>query len=393
MDDKTIEKLASNLNIWKNISSLIPGLFGVIAALYGYFTNKEDIKGLFWVVVGCLLSVLLLWAGHRLAAAIVVSVRNMHLKVAQAEAELEAEKGMSFDYKMSAPLESNSTLSLMQRYGWNIDDVGDNEVRMVDSGDEKYLPLLDFFKIGLDDFSALPVRNDEKWGRCIIQVSFIPVDKDGNIPLILRMPYSHSRDVTVLSAGLEPARAKFTFVSFSPVPQKYGKNFDLRTCYEREVPNRPVGSGATFEELGCSFKFETRNGKKRIYVFYVVLVRYADALFLNSDGMLHKEVVNGLFAVNPEASDEEVMYFLKDHDRILTAAKASEIYNALSKDGDREKLPERLSNLFSQTDYVIRTKNRKSDVSSARIEHHFDMTRGSLGAIELSYIQYLRTRS
>lgn len=403
MDNRNTNSFVSIFNAWQIVTSLVSAILSSAVVIYGYKVGEEGAKSLWVAGVGVISTILVLFCGCLIAVKVMSAInevkrkeelvrKDIEGKKDLAEARLKAEKAMAFDYKMYAPITSKSVLALLQNYGWDLDKMHNSDVKLIEAREPNYISLeklLDNKTMYGTDFLCLPVRSDEKWGKCIIQVSFIPIDEGGNIPLILRMPNAHSRDAVI--HGQNSYEAKFTFVSFSPVPICYETSFDFARCYNREVPNRVARSEFDFEEVGCTMKFESDHSERRIYLFYVVKVRYKNVRFIDDKNLLNIEEVNRLFALNPGSKPEEIKYFRKDHDVIIAAAKPEDIYNALSKDGNKESLPEYLKRLFENSDFVVKSKQRDLDTNTDVIfEDHFDLSNGSLGKVELAHIQRMR---
>lgn len=393
-------------SLWNVVLVLFPTFLSAGVQVYGYICGIESLKSLWIVIVGAFSTFLILFFSHLIAIEIMakvkdfkrkneLSIRELELRRNLAEVRLKAEKAMAFDYKMYASIESESVSAILRHCSWDLDKLHNKEVKHIDVRDANYISLktlLDGGTVYGSSFQCRPVRNDEKWGKCIIQVSFIPMDRDGNIPIILRMPNAHSRDAVMRSLKETGAqKPKFTFVSFSPVPMCFGKSFDLLGCYKREVPNRIDESQFAFAEVGCTMKYECEGTSRRIYLFYVIAVHYQNICFICKDGSLDMNVIKGLFAVDPAAPQDEVKFFRKDHDVIIAAASPGEIYNALSADGNKEAVSESVKRLFANSDYVVRSMQRDSDTNTDMIfEDHFDLSKGKLGEVELAHIQRMR---
>ena len=405
-DNLTVKSVLGVYGVWQILSALVSATLSSAVVLYGYTIKVEGVKSLIIAGIGVFSTIFVLIGGCLIALRAVAAVRKVKIREEQARADVEikkslaearlaAEKAMAFDYKMYASIESESVSAILRHCSWDLDKLHNKEVKHIDVRDDNYLSLetlLDGGTVYGSSFQCLPVRNDEKWGKCIIQVSFIPMDMDGNIPIILRMPNAHSRDAVM--RGLKETgvqKPKFTFVSFSPVPMGYRKSFDLLECYKREVPNRIDKSQFAFSEVGCTMKYECEGTSRRIYLFYVIAVHYQNICFIGKDGSLDLCVIKRLFAVDPVAPQDEVKFFRKDHDVIIAAARPGEIYNALSADGNKESLSESVKRLFANSDYVVRSMRRDFDTNTDMIfEDHFDLSEGKLGEVELAHIQRMR---
>lgn len=182
------------------------------------------------------------------------------------------------------------------------------------SGTDGYIPAQSFFSKGSPFmapglFECRPVRNNEKAGKLFVQLSFIPVDKDGRTILVRRDPMYH---------GSEFGRSKkvaLSFLSFSPIPTRFHDNdFHPVDAYRNEVPD-PWGPLAgvrpEFEELGAVIRYTGNN--RATYLFYVFAVRYPDVRFSGrTDGMPN---LKWLFYRDEKAWKDRTP-FGKDHDAI-----------------------------------------------------------------------------
>lgn len=155
---------------------------------------------------------------------------------------------------------------------------------------------------------------------CVLQVSFIPIDKYGNTILWKRLPKNHvfkHGNVSVL-------------ISFSPYARKFSDVFvadkedlevtkrraldslgitevDLRDIYACEVPN--VSSGK-FEPIGAYWLPRQKDGRGRYnapaYCFWAFAVRY-DVDFTD------REVVDSIFGWKSDTG--KIVYLKKDNDK------------------------------------------------------------------------------
>ncbi|MBQ9336792.1 MAG: hypothetical protein IJS14_05795 [Lentisphaeria bacterium] len=243
--------------------------------------------------------------------------------------ELDSEKAAKFDYKFLAGIDSKSVNEILKNYEiQNITSQDGDVIKCFLSTDKRYIKCGDFFT-GTDckDFICKAVREQDKSRKCILQVSFIPVDADGNIPLIARLAKHHQSSV-VLEDPM-----KFCFISFSPIPLKFDSAFSLLECYHREVPPRIHPDG--FDELGFIIR-KLKDG--RVYLFYVFLAYYNNYHFNNDAGQLDMDTVKKLFAVDEAAEPPE--FFVKDHDPVVAALHYDELFYAFCytpPDGARDE--------------------------------------------------------
>lgn len=314
------------------------------------------------------------------------------------KAELNAATAKAFDYKVFAPISSKSfaTLkdSLQMKDGVNneeridLDEMTHGEVKFVAKNRKGYVPISDLLSSDVSwnkDFQSLPVREGDKYGKCIIQVSFIPVDKDGRMPLILRLPNAHSRECNLH----EVQGGNFTFISFSPVPRRFGMPFNVADCYHREVPERVRVD--CFDEYGCVIKCEektqveeqAKSGEnadvRRFYVFYIFLARYKHLSFAKTTGEMNEVVIKKVFASDEASAEGTVRYFTKDHDQIVCVAKIKDVKTVFCG-RDKGTLPEPLRTVLNNKQY------RYSDGKNIYV---FDLALSNLGKVEREIIQRL----
>ena len=133
----------------------------------------------------------------------------------------------------------------------------------------------------LQEFRCRSVRNDQKAGKVFLQLSFIPVDSDGNTILIQRQPSYHPGDF-----GLK-IKHDLSFVSFSPIPPRYNSSdFTVEDSYHNEVPcawGDLRGVEPKITELGAII----RRHKDAVYVFWVFAAHYPKGVLFDgkdSDG-------------------------------------------------------------------------------------------------------------
>lgn len=163
-------------------------------------------------------------------------------------------------------------------------------------------------------------RIDLPESSCVLQVSFIPIDKNGNTILWKRMPRNH-----IFKAG-----DGSILISFSPYAHKFADVFvddkkyiedesrfafdslgitcvDLRDIYAREVPNVSIGD---FVPIGAYWLPRQKDVRGRYkspaYCFWVFAVKY-DVDF-NDNG-----VVDSIFG--RKLDNGKVVYLKKDNDK------------------------------------------------------------------------------
>lgn len=303
-----------------------------------------------------------------------------HLVGEYLNAKAARDEAASVDYKFSAPEDSASVKKLLMRLNIDLGAIDSKNPVFVSadsSASQNYLPLADFFgdKSLSGDFECTPLKGADKIGKVILQVAFIPVDKAGNIPLILRMPEYHP------SARIE--KPEFTFVSFSPVPRHYENAFDLLDCYNREVASKPDA----FAEYGIFLsKVPKKNasGEKKYvyYLFWVFLSRY-DVMFVKN-GALDWDVADVLFPARPGSKG---CHFTKDHDPIIHAATPDKFSCIV----DRSKYPSQdpvLNTIVSDTIFPVESvAYSKGEKISKRF--YLDMTKAAFKGVEKSILRSL----
>ena len=298
-----------------------------------------------------------------------------------AEAKVAIDEASSFDYKFCADSGSSSVKRLMERLNLSLDSIDTKTPVSIAPGDGRFLSLEDFFSGDKGDFAAdfscMPMKSKDKLGKVILQVSFVPMDCNGNTPLILRMPDQHS------SARVE--KPEFTFVSFSPVPRRYKSDFNLLDCYNREVGSRP----SAFAEIGMYVSRVDKKEKatKRVigsiyYVFWVFVARYAQVSFCKPDGSLDREVCAKTFA---SSNGTKGLMFTKDHDEILSALQVKELSSVISCNvfrGDK-----RLAEVLSNRRFVLKRPTRSGSGKPKCM--NFDMTRARMKGVESRIVKDL----
>ena len=265
------------------------------------------------------------------AILLVVAYYKIHCAI------LEIKDAHSFDYKFCATTNSKSVARLI--------DAFDNEatinhpVFLQKGKDKKYIPPHDFFSPSnkdnfFTDFKCIPVKEKDKGAYCFAQVSFIPIDENDNIPLILRLPVNHS---SVAKNILNKDPTSFSFLSFSPVPMRYKNAFSLNDCFHREVPNQETHPALDDIEMILQ-----KRSDNIYYFFYIILARY-EGSFLQDDNKPNWKRLEQLFALeksgmtNEELTDpknrQKIKFFQKDHDPIVHVASLKTLYNYFCLDG------------------------------------------------------------
>ena len=339
----------------------IAGIFNIIHALV------SDASGHLRIFCA---SVAILFAG-----ALLLGIYILLKKLV--DARIMIEEASSFDYKFCADIKSQSVGRLLSRLNVSLDRIDANAPVAIKPGDKRFISLDDFFSdTGANyssDFNCMPMKSSDKIGKIILQVSFVPVDCNGNTPLILRMPDQHS------SARVE--KPEFTFVSFSPVPRRYGNSFDLLTCYNREVSSTP----SAFAEIGMYLSRVDKKDKRMksvlgsvYYLFWVFAARYDDISFLK-DGRLDKDSCRRAFA--PVGANHGLL-FTKDHDEIIHAMPVKDLSSAADcKIRDTDKCTDKtLGTILSDRRFKIFRSGRSGTGKARRMS--FDMTKAKMKGVE-----------
>lgn len=251
---------------------LVNVVSGLVVAALGWAFNRYALGntggGLaeFWALLGAV----------ALFGSLLVTLRLNRLRDAYVAAH-------SFDYKFYAVPANDRTGNLgglYRMFGQASIDAFGHEPVTKKAGTDGYIPAKQFFSAdsvfmspGL--FECRAVRNDEKAGKLFVQLSFIPVDRDGRTLLIRRDPLYHGSE---FGGAKKPT---LSFLSFSPIPTRFHMNaFRPVDAYCNEVP-KPWGPMAgvdpAFDELGAVVRFDAKN--KATYLFYVFAVRYPDVRF------------------------------------------------------------------------------------------------------------------
>jgi len=294
----------SELGSYASIASIVVAVIGVIEA---YLSGKNIQNG-----------GLYLYYTMFIFALLIILSCYVNILYREKKAQMDAEIASRWDYKFYAPNESESVKAIFDHYGLDIDRLLPNQVVSFRKSDNHYISPGCFFSHDNDfikDFSCLPVREMDKSQKCILQVSFIPEDREGNIPIIVRSP-SHHFSTNDLKAPL-----RLGFISFSPVPLSFNIPFDLKRCYYREVPDRIEPTA--IEDIGFVFKKDSRN---RIYLFFLCRVIYGKSHFRSSDGKVDWETVDNIFLNETSESGKVKQYFKKDHDSIISIQKVTDVY-------------------------------------------------------------------
>lgn len=146
------------------------------------------------------------------------------------------------------------------------------------------------------DIKCAVLTDAQKKGKCIIQVSFILIDKSGQLAVIRRNSHAlHVKDSLM--------------ISFSPFPNRFKEEISLPAIFSREVPEKKNGCCPKF-----SFLAKITDDDKN-YFFFVYNAIYDEIPDLN-DPKLQAEIF---------CEDGEKKSFVKDKDKILGFYKLEDI--------------------------------------------------------------------
>lgn len=293
----TIGRCASVITLLQ----LVPSIAGVVSS---YLEGKVTLSELLWHTTGFV----------ALASFVVFLIYRFLSQYKKEQLDSAAKRANLVDYKYCSDIAEPGIHDLLcNRYNIDIENLSSSAPVIIfpsTAGESSYLPAEQFYSDEriMRSFECVPLKNDNKKDKCILQVLYIPIDADGNVPVILRMPDQHS------SAGEDEPR--FTFISFSPVPRRYGDKFDKQDCYRREVPSIP----SQFVEYGTAL---SKQGSA-YYLFYIFFARY-DNLHFAKDGKMDRDTLGKVFSVG------DGKMFAKDHDEILHVTTFKNLYKAVTK--------------------------------------------------------------
>lgn len=296
-----VEKFDRLIGRFVNVAALLT-LVVKASNLYRDYSQKKISGAVFIGYVGVIIGISIL----------VCFVFSLYLSKRRKDLLDSASKRASqFDYKYCSDIHAPGIFRfLCEKSGYDIDLQNLKDPFIIRSSDQRYCSAIKFYANEhiMESFACIPLKNENKTDKCILQVLYIPIDVNGNVPVILRMPDQHS------SAGED--KPQFTFVSFSPVPQRYGATFNIMDCYHREVPSTP----SRLEEYGMAL---SKQGSS-YYLFYIFFARYDDFCFIKN-GKLDYAVMKRVF------SGEYGKMFAKDHDEILHATTFKNLYKAITQ--------------------------------------------------------------
>lgn len=289
------------------------GSIGRVASVVSIVLFFRDLTVGLWLYLKCGVSLEYLLAHVLVVMGLIVGVcyaisRFWSLK-GKGILDSAARKANQVDYKYCADVNAPGIHDFLKK-GYNIDifNLGASDPVIIPAKDSRYCSASQFFlnETIMRDFACVPIKNNDKKGKCILQVLYVPIDADGRVPVILRMPDQH--------ASVGEDKPQFTFVSFSPVPRRYEAVFDPLDCYHREVPSTP----SQIEEYGMAISKQGATW----YLFYIFFARYEKSQFMKDDEM-NRQVMEQVFSVG------DGKMFAKDHDEILHVATFKDLYKAV----------------------------------------------------------------
>ena len=300
----TEEKFDGTIGRCASVVALLQMIPFVAETVIRYARGKVALAELLWHITGF----------SALAVFIVFLVCRFFSQHRKGQLDSAAKRATLLDYKYCSDVDATDIHHLLcNRYNIDIENLSSSDPVVIQkpaAGEGPYLSAEEFFsdKKIMGSFECVPLKNEDKKNKCILQVLYVPIDADGNVPVILRMPDQHS------SAGEDEPR--FTFVSFSPVPRRYEAKFDKFDWYRREVPSTPT----TIDEYGTAL---SKQGSC-YYLFYIFFARYDNLRFAKGEKM-DRAVLERVFSVG------DGKMFAKDHDEILHVTTFKNLYKAVTK--------------------------------------------------------------
>ena len=339
----TVKQFDISLSRFANLVSIFALLFEACRLIKSYWQGHIS------------LSLLILYVGGivGLSTLVIYAISRYMARKQKDVLDSAAKRATQVDYKYCSDIAAPGIQNLLcSRYNIDIKNLSSSDPVVIHAAqDGNYLSAEQFFADAsiMSSFECVPLKNENKKDKCILQVLYVPIDADGNVPVILRMPDQHS------SAGKDEPR--FTFVSFSPVPRHYEAKFDKLDCYQREVPLAPTSIdeyGAALSKQGSCY-----------YLFYIFFARYNDLHFAK-DGKMDRAVLERVFSVG------DGKMFAKDHDEILHVTTFKNLYKAITKQTYNDEMLKQLVKKGKRK--FVRLENGKPlvtfsfDLSTARFK-------------------------
>ncbi len=273
----------------------------------------------------------------------------------------------TFDYKYVAFMNSKSLKNFLSTLFPSLKTKKDfteffysKNISSISSSNSGYISANDFFTTERynQDFATICIKNSDKqntpyitpWRKiliklgltsapapqysikCIVQCSFIPIDNQQNTILIHRKPNGHQS----LKGFLK--KSAFSFISFSPIPNRFCEEFNALSTYFREVPE---SKSDTYKpnfvtDIGIVFRYD--RSKKTFYMFYIFVASY--------DCEFDTNTIKEIFAVDPKAKTPT--YFKKDHDDIVGIINLKELHNYFFSNLPDKKISEETARILEK---------------------------------------------
>ena len=190
-----------------------------------------------------------------------------------------------------------------------------------------------------------------KKGKCILQGMFVPMDKDNNTLLIKRLDEYHKtlfEDNLELLSQAQSRKTLYSFVSFSPLPDRFSQAFIPDDAYHREVKHSSCPYELAFQGLVLrKLKRKSLEELNSYYLMIVYTVKYTNETFSANSSAPTKESTNWktvekIFACSDPAQchhlttkfrktyfntrTNDTFFFEKDHDEICQAISWEQLH-------------------------------------------------------------------
>lgn len=345
----TEEKFNGTIGRFASVLAIVQ-LINVIEIIR-YVRGEVALSELLWRVAGVFI----------LAVFVMFLVCRFFSQRRKGQLDSAAKRAALVDYKYCSDIYAPGIHNLLyKQYNIDIKNLSSSDSVVIHAEQHNYLSAKAFYADAsiMSSFECVPLKNENKKDKCILQVLYIPIDEDGNVPVILRMPDQHS-------SACED-RPRFTFISFSPVPRRYKAEFDELDCYKREVPSVPTA----IEEYGTAL---SKQGSC-YYLFYIFFARYANCHFAK-EGKMDSEVLKDVFSVG------EGKMFAKDHDEILHVTTFKNLYKAIKKQMHDDNILKEIMKSGKRRKF-LRLENGKPLVTFS-----FDLSRARFKGVEAKIVE------
>ena len=350
----TVEKFDGTFSRCASVVTLLQTIPTIASVIVLYQKGKVSLAEVLWYASGFVL----------LTAFILYLIYWFLCHYKKTQLDSAAKRASQFDYKYCSEIMASGIHKFLcgeSACNIDLDSLSSEDPIFIPFSEDssKYRKASDFYSDDeiMKSFECRPLKNRDKENKCILQVLYIPSDADGNVPVILRMPDQHT------SAGED--KPKFTFVSFSPVPRRYGAKFDALDCYRREVPSAPM----RLDEYGMAL---SKQGSS-YYLFHIFFARY-DHLHFVRNGVMDRSVVEEVFSVG------DGKMFAKDHDEILHATTFKNLYRAVTRQTCEDEFLKRLMK-------GGRTKFTRLEEGKPYITFSFDLSKAEFKGIEKKIVE------